>query len=149
MSSTTVRPDTFSHRRRVTWAETDAAGAVDLGNIMRYSMEALEEWFVERLGLNWHELHVIRRIGTPFVRADLELISPVRPSDQLSVVVRVERMGRSSVDFDVIGCSEPEANQRWKGRFKCVFIEAERRTSISIPDNFRAVIEREINSASA
>lgn len=131
------------HRRRVTFAEIDAAGSVDLATVTRYSMEALESWFIDRLGFDWCQLHVQQKVGTPFVRAELEFRSPVKPSETLAVVVAVEKVGRSSVLFHVMGRADEGDRLCWEGRFTCVFLNAETLQSIPVPDAYRQAIERD------
>jgi 4-hydroxybenzoyl-CoA thioesterase len=138
-----VTPLPFVHRRRVRWAEVDVAGAVDLGTLTRYSMEALEEWFLDRLGLDWSELHVGQKLATPFVRAELNFRRPVRSSEFLKVAVSVEKLGRSSVIFQVVGRSETDDGCCWDARFSCVFADAETLQSIAVPKAYRDVIERD------
>jgi 4-hydroxybenzoyl-CoA thioesterase len=131
----------FAHHRRVTWAEVDVAGAVDLSTLTRYSMEALEQFFIERLGASWYQLHVERRVATPFVRAELQFSNAVRPADALAVEVEVAKLGRTSVAFRVTGKSEEGARTCWEGNFTCVFADADTLSSIPVPDAYRTALE--------
>jgi acyl-CoA thioesterase FadM len=123
------------------WGETDAAGAVDLSSLTRYSMEALESWFRDRLNLDWYQLHVQRRVATPFVRAELDFHGAVRPGEALEVTVTVEKLGRSSVVFHVVGTSGEQAQRCWEGRFTCVFANAETLRSMLVPEEYRPAFE--------
>ena len=133
----------FVHKRRVTWGETDVAGSVDLSTVTRYCMEALEEWFLDRLGSDWHQLHVEQKVGTPFVRAELEFHSPVRPRDALMISVKVEKVGRSSVVFHVIGTAGQGERRCWEGHFTCVFLDPQTMQSIPVPQAYRSAIEQD------
>jgi acyl-CoA thioesterase FadM len=124
------------------WGETDVAGSVDLSSLTRYSMEALESWFRDRLKVDWYQLHVQRRVATPFVRAELEFHGAVRPGEGLEVIVRVEKLGRSSVVFHVAGQAEVQARRCWEGRFTCVFANAETLRSMPVPEEYRPAFER-------
>lgn len=137
-------PTRFVHRRVVTWGETDAVGAVDLSTVVRYSMEALEDWFRERLGLDWYQLHFERRVSAPFVRSELDFRNPVRASDVLAVSVEVSRLGTSSVLFQLIGRAEGRDATCWEGRFTCVFSDSETGRSTPVPEPYRNIIAAEL-----
>jgi 4-hydroxybenzoyl-CoA thioesterase len=138
----------FVQVRRVPWGDADPAGSVYLANVSRYCMEAVEQWFLDRLGIDWYQLTVDRRIGTPFVHAELQFSSPATPRDILNVTVAVEKVGRSSVLFRVIGSVQGGAGRCcWEGRFTCVFIDATTLRPISIPEEFRASLEHDIAPA--
>lgn len=138
-----VRSEPFVHRRRVRWADVDVAGAVDLGTLTRYTMEALEEWFLNRLGADWSELQLRRHIATPFVHAELNFHRPVGAGESLEITVTVENVERSSIVFQIMGCAEKDGHRCWDGRFTCVFADvgsAGNLKSISIPAAYRELI---------
>jgi acyl-CoA thioesterase FadM len=126
------------------WGEIDAAGSVDLSTVVRYSMEALEHWFRERLGLDWHQLHFERRLSAPFVRSELDFRSPVLASDVLAVAVEVRRLGTSSVLFQLVGRAEGRDATCWEGRFTCVFSDAATGRSAPVPEPYREIIATQL-----
>ena len=133
----------FRHVRRVPWGDTDAAGTLYFAHIGRYCMEAIELWYLERVGFDWYRMNVELRIGTPCVRADIEFRSPATPRDTLSIEVSVQRVGRSSAVFRVIGCAQETGRCCWEGRFTCVFIDAGSHSAVPVPDLFRSALERD------
>jgi 4-hydroxybenzoyl-CoA thioesterase len=135
--------DVFTLVRRVPFGDTDVAGSLYFANVSRYCMEAIEQYFLDRLGIDWYRLNVDRKIGTPFVRADLEFQRAATPRDTLTIRVAIEQLGRSSVLFRVTGYIETAERSCWEGRFKCVFVDAATSRSIAIPDEFRSVMERD------
>ena len=133
----------FTVQRRVAFGDTDAAGSVFFSHAVRYCLEALEQWFVDRLGTDWFHLHADRQIGSPFVHAEFEFQSAATPRESLELTVAVTAVGRSSAEFTVTARSVPSSQICWIGRFKCVFISAATRRSIPIPDEFRGQFERD------
>jgi acyl-CoA thioesterase FadM len=129
------------------WGELDVASSVDLSTVARYSMEALEQWFRHSIGLDWYQLHVERGVGVPFVRTEIEFQRPVRPRDALAVAVTVEKVGRSSVVFQVSGHAEGRNERCWQGRFTCVFANAKTGESTPVPEAYRAIIEASVSRA--
>jgi 4-hydroxybenzoyl-CoA thioesterase len=134
----------FIHRRRVKWGEIDVAGAVDLSTVTRYTMEATEEWFLEKLGSDWNELHMAQKISTPFARVEIDFRRPVKASQNLNILVSVEKLGRSSLVFEVMGQSQADEALCWEAHLTCIFADTQTNKSIPIPDSFRKIIEREM-----
>jgi 4-hydroxybenzoyl-CoA thioesterase len=132
--------EAFTYLRRVSFGDADPAGTLFFANISRYCMEAIELWFVDRLGADWLQLSVDRGIGTPFVRVELDFLSPATPGDTLAIVVTVTELGRSSVVFDVKGKIAESKRLCWHGRFKCVFIDAKTARGIPIPEGYRTAM---------
>jgi 4-hydroxybenzoyl-CoA thioesterase len=133
----------FTVQRRVPFGDTDAAGSLFFSHAVRYCLEALEQWFIDRLGTDWFHLHADRQIGSPFVHAEFEFHSAATPRESLELAVAVTAVGRSSAAFTVTASSVPSSEVCWVGRFKCVFIATATRRSIPIPDEFRGQFERD------
>jgi 1,4-dihydroxy-2-naphthoyl-CoA hydrolase len=131
----------FTVRRRVAFGDTDVAGSVFFSNVTRYCMEAIEEWFIDRLGTDWYRLTMDQDLGTPFVRAELEFSRAATPRDSLELEIRATALGRSSSEFTVCARAVPSQERCWIGRFKCVFVGTAAQKSLPIPDEFRPVFE--------
>jgi acyl-CoA thioesterase FadM len=132
----------FVHRRRITFGDTDAAGIVYTPRAAHFGVEAIEAWLLERLGIVWSHMILHDRMGTPFVRLEVDFISPMAPPDELATEVRLERAGRSSLTFRLAG----RIGDRlcWRGCFVCAFISVETQRSIPIPEAYRDAIGREL-----
>ena len=133
----------FIQERRVPWGDADPAGALYFAHVSRYCMEAIEQWFVERLGIDWYRINAERGIGTPMVRAEIDFKGPAGAGEVITVTVAVEKIGRSSLVRWVAGRVKEADRSCWLGRFTCVFMKASTRESIPIPDEYRAVMERD------
>jgi YbgC/YbaW family acyl-CoA thioester hydrolase len=128
--------------RRVPWGDADPAGTLYFAHVSRYCMEAIEQWFVDVLEIDWLRINAERRIGTPMVRAEIDFKSGASAGEVLAVTVAVEKLGRSSMVFRVQGEVTADHRACWEGRFTCVFIDASTRQSIAIPDDYRSAITR-------
>ena len=107
-------------------------------------MEAIEAWFIERLGTDWYALNESGR-GTPFVHLSVDFRSALTPHDVLVTTVALARAGGSSLEFRLAGRTE-DGRLAFEGRFVCVFVAAKGDAGhkpIPIPDEFRAAVERE------
>ncbi len=88
----------FSHRLRVRWAEVDRQGIVFNGNYLLYFDVGITEYW-RALGYPYPD--GILQHGTDlFVKkATLEYYAPAVYDDEIDVLVRAARIGRSSVRF--------------------------------------------------
>lgn len=84
----------FEYRRQVAWTEVDPSGNYQFSAALRYAEEA-EIGLLRDLGLLDR---LYPHLPRTFVRADFR--APAHFGDELTVSVRVGRVGRSSVEFD-------------------------------------------------
>jgi acyl-CoA thioester hydrolase len=89
---------TFFHPLRVRWAEVDPQGIVFNGHYLTYADVAITEYF-RALGIAYPA--DLQRDGSDFfaVKTLLEYLAPARFDDELSIGIRVGRLGRSSLTF--------------------------------------------------
>jgi acyl-CoA thioester hydrolase len=122
----------FSVRTRVAFSDTDAQGVVYYGRYNPYFDLARGE-YLRSLGL----LH--RDSGGEFVmRAnDVEYFAPARFDDEIEIHVRVARIGRSSITFELAAYDIPAAERLVTAHQTLVFIDRAERRPIPIPDDYR------------
>jgi 4-hydroxybenzoyl-CoA thioesterase len=147
-TSTESVPIPFVQERRVPWGDADPAGTLYFAHVARYCMEAIEQWFVEVLDIDWARINTERKIGTPMVRAEIDFKNAAAAGEVVAVRVTVEKLGRSSLVFGVHGDSAQASRSCWAGRFTCVFIDTATRQSIPIPDDYRSAVSRYIKAVS-
>jgi len=83
---------------KVTFGEVDYAGIVYYPNFFDY-FQRTEEEFMEHLGFPYQKLLGQMKIGFPIVGVKADFKRPVRYADILDIVLKVERLGNSSVTF--------------------------------------------------
>jgi acyl-CoA thioester hydrolase len=84
------------HPLRVRWAEVDAQGIVFNPNYLMYCDVSVTEYW-RALGCPYPSAFTERGVDTFVVKATLEYHKPARFDDQLDVLVRTARIGRSSL----------------------------------------------------
>ncbi|MEL7938862.1 thioesterase family protein [Pseudomonas delhiensis] len=96
----------FFHGLRVRWSEVDPQGIVFNGNYLTYADVATTEYY-RNLEIRY-PADLLRGGGDLFaVKSSLEYFAPARYDDWLDMGVRVARLGRSSLTFQVaIWCEE-------------------------------------------
>lgn len=86
----------MSHPLRVRWAEVDPQGIVFNAHYLMYADVAITEYWRE-LGCVYPNAFVEHGVDTFVVKATLEYHRPARFDDAIEVLVRVARIGRSSL----------------------------------------------------
>lgn len=88
----------FVVRRAVEFCETDMAGILHFSNFFRF-MEAAEHAYLRACGLNVIMTWQGETVTFPRVSASCDYVKPARFQDVLDIEVRVEKIGRSSVQY--------------------------------------------------
>ncbi len=129
-------PYHFSHTVRVGFDETDAQGVVYYGRYMPYFDRARVE-YLRHLGL----LHTAPS-GREFVmRANrVAYHAPARFDDLLEVFVRVERIGTSSVIFQLVACDE-HGDDLCSAEQVVVLIDVTTRRPVTVGEEYRRAID--------
>ncbi len=130
--------------RNIPFGDTDAAAIVYTPRFSDYCMEAVEIWFRDYVGVDWYRMNTEFGRGTPVVHMEITFKAPLIGNDRLGVVIRVVKMGRSTVTLDLEGVRErtqPDGQlTAFNARYVFCFTEKER-GAIAIPDHWRAAIE--------
>jgi len=98
-----------------------------------------ERAFIEQAGIAYEQHFAITSYAAPVVHAEADYRLPIRPGEHLTVEVRLERLGVSSMTmaFRVLG---PEGEERATGRETHVTVDPGRFVSIPIPAELRAAL---------
>ncbi len=138
----------FVHRRQVSWGDTDAARIVYTARIPHFALEAIEAWFIDRLGLGFYDMN-LEGFGTPFVHLEVDFKGRMTPADRLATRVLLDRAGHSSLAFALRSETEADGRLCWTGRFVCACVRTDIYAPIEIPERFRATVARELELAKA
>lgn len=128
------------------WADDDRYGHVN--NVVHYSWfdTAVNGELIERLGHDTRELPAIGLV----VETGCRYLAPLGFPDQLEVGVAVERIGRSSISYELavfrVGDPEPAS----VGRFVHVYVDRDdQRVSVPVPDAVRAAVAHLVRTNAA
>ena len=95
-----LKSEPYKTTRRVEFRDTDAAGIVHFSVYFHY-MEQVEHELWRSLGLSILEHDEQGSISWPRVAASCDYVSAIHFEDVLDVQIRVTRLGRSSVTYEV------------------------------------------------
>jgi acyl-CoA thioester hydrolase len=124
---------------RVYYEDTDAGGIVFYANYLKFFERARTEW-LRGCGIDQHRLAA--ETGALFVvrSTAVDYRAPARLDDILTVVSRVERLGRASVDF---------MQAAWRGdallatgQIRVACVEQTAMRPIPIPNDVHAALRR-------
>ncbi len=84
----------------------------------------------------------------PFVlaRVELDLLFSIQPGDEIEVQIWVSRIGKSSWDFDYTIWNEKKQKIHAKAKTIQVYFDYRLGTKLSIPKDFRKILESEMKS---
>ena len=126
----------FLYQRRVAFADTDAAGVVHFSRLLCYVEEAehtlLAELQIPLMGVEGEGG------GWPRVHVDCDYFAPLRPADDVEVILMLEKVGSSSVswNFNMMRGGQDVA----KGSVKAVRVNADGKP-VEISNDWRKLFE--------
>ena len=129
----------FSHPLRVRWAEVDRQGIVFNAHYLTYFDVGITEYW-RAIGCPYPDTLLKQGSDTFAVKATIEYKAPARYDDLLEVMVRIGRIGRTSLQF-VLQIDRGET-QLVSGELIYVNAAAESRRLIPLPDFLRDAIAR-------
>ena len=138
----------YIHRRTPQWSDTDAAQIVYTVRFVDYAMAAIEGWFRSVMQLDWYKMNTELDMGTPFVKIEMDIKNPLTPNDELETRVLVERMGRSSLEFNVVGWRNG-SDICFDSKFICSMVRKSTMKSMDIPQNLRQNVDQYIAECAA
>ena len=129
----------FSHPLRVRWAEVDRQGIVFNGHYLTYFDVGITEYW-RAIGLPYPGALLEQGNDTFAVKATIEYKAPAHYDDLLDVMVRVGRIGRTSLQF-VLQIDRGDT-QLISGELIYVNADAATRKPVPVPAFLREAIVR-------
>jgi 4-hydroxybenzoyl-CoA thioesterase len=135
----------FRHERPVRFAEVDAARIVYFARFLDFCHDALEALFAPIPG-GYAHLTMVRGVGFPSVRVEVDYRAPLRYGDVALIDVEVERLGNRSValryELTRAGDGVPSATVRQV----VVVSRLDALASVDMPDDVRALLTRHLRA---
>jgi 4-hydroxybenzoyl-CoA thioesterase len=133
----------FTYTRPVRFEEVDAAQIVFFARFLNYCHEAMEALFGDLEG-GYVALIRERRVGLPAVHVECDFTAPLRYGDVARIDVTLERIGRSSCAFRYLFTRASDGAKVASMLHVCAVSDLRDVSSIPIPDDMRAVLERHL-----
>jgi len=127
----------YNVRDVVKWGDCDPAGIIYTPRVLDFAMQALEAWNRDVLGVSWLRLNREHGMGAPTVRAEIDFLAAPAPDQALVTEVRVRKVGRSSITYELTGRSD-EGLVYYRAILVACFIERPAFKAAPIPEPFRS-----------
>ena len=130
----------FCHNFKPRFHEVDRAGIIFFGRVFEYSHIAFEELLFTVFG-DWDQLFHKHSVGLPLVNAESDFKIPIRQGEDLTIEVRVVRLGNRSITFrhDII---DKRRLLRASVRLTHAAIDLNTFESVSLPEMFVDALRR-------
>ena len=130
-------PAPFRIARTVSWGDCDPALMIYTPRVFEYASEALEAFYRAIIGVTWFDLNWTMQMGAPTVRAECDYIRALKPDMDVTIEIRVTRLGTSSVTY-VMTCRDVEKGEDYfRVTYVTAYIQRSDFKSTPIPANFR------------
>ena len=136
----------FRSRLKIRFGDIDHAGIVYYPRFLHYFHVALEEFFGQKLGIDYPVLVNDHRIGLPTVHLETDFSRPLRYGDQIEVEVRVSKIGKSSITFGYWVFKQGDTEPRTIGHNITVCQDLDTYQKKDIPDWLRKILEAQMRA---
>jgi acyl-CoA thioester hydrolase len=130
----------YPHRLAIQtrWKDNDVYGHVNNAEYYSYFDTAINAWLIREGGLDIERGPIIGLC----VESHCEYHSALTFPDQIEVGLRVGKLGKSSVRYELAIFLAGEDEVTAEGHFVHVFVDRETRKPTSIPEPIRGALER-------
>lgn len=132
--------DAFFYFQNVStrWGDNDIYGHVNNVAYYSYFDTVVNRYLIEHAGVDIHADQIVGFV----VSSSCDYFAPVAYPDTVRVGFRVNKIGRSSVEYGVAAFLADDERARAVGRFTHVFVDRATATAIDIPDRIRQALEK-------
>jgi 4-hydroxybenzoyl-CoA thioesterase len=131
---------TFESDKLIRFHHCDPAGIIFYPQYFILFNELMEDWFTQGLNVSVVEQVINQRVGIPMGRVECDFLLPSRIGDILRFVLRVVRIGQSSMTLRIECRAGDEL--RVKAQLTVVFASLKTMRSVPIPADLRQRIEQ-------
>lgn len=125
------------------WHDNDIYGHVNNVTYYSYFDTVANTYLIEQGGL---DIHTGETVGF-VVNSGCNYFAPIAFPDRLDGGLRVNKLGKSSVEYGIAIFKAGEDTAVAEGHFVHVFVNKASNTPVAIPENIRAALARIVASA--
>ncbi len=129
----------FAVDRLVRFSHCDPGGIVYFPRYFDLMNATVEDWFYQRLGLDYAGRLMADGQGLPTVHAECDFVRPSLMGEILSWALTVEKIGNSSMTVEITASCDGE--DRLRATLVLVATSLKTHRPIPIPDDLRQAVE--------
>lgn len=127
----------YFHSITTRWHDNDIYGHVNNVTYYSYFDSAMNTYLIQEGGLDIHDGDVVGFV----VSSSCDYFAPIAFPDAIEVGLRVGKLGKSSVQYELAIFKQGEQEARAAGKVVHVFVERTSNQSTPIPVALRAALE--------
>ncbi|MEX0300049.1 MAG: acyl-CoA thioesterase [Kordiimonas sp.] len=91
----------FETMQKIGFQHCDPAGIVFYPRYFEMFNAAIEEWFEKRVGISFHDIHMVRGEVVPTVHVEVDFKAPSRLGETIILALSLVKIGNSSITFNI------------------------------------------------
>jgi 4-hydroxybenzoyl-CoA thioesterase len=131
--------NTFYSDMLVRFSHCDPAGIVFYPQYFIMFNGLVEDWFNQGLCLNYARYITEHRLGFPIVKLECDFVAPSKIGEIITLGLKLERLGRSSMEI-AVDCRHGR-EERLRARFVLVAMDLDKQRAQAVPDDLRALMQ--------
>lgn len=135
---TRIIGDTFYSDTLVRFSHCDPAGIVFYPQYFIMFNGLVEDWFNQGLGLDYAGYITEHRLGFPTVSLNCEFVAPSKIGEVITLALKLEKLGRSSLGLAIDCAYRGELRLRCKNVL--VAMDLDSRRAVPVPDDLRGLL---------
>ena len=136
----------FETTRPLRFGDCDPSGIAYYPSYLKIMDGVIEDFFAS-FGAPRNHMINVTRIGTPTATLDLAFVRPGFHGDELTFQIRVEAIGRTSLDL--AHSVSARGDTLWTARQRLVATSLETHKSCAWPDDIRAALTHHLETTNA
>ena len=136
--TTKIIDNSFYSERLVRFSYCDPAGIVFFPQYFIMFNGLVEDWFNQGLGLDYAKYITEHRLGFPVVSLACDFISPSRIGERITLGLKLERMGKSSLKLGMT-CSY-KGEERVRATLVLVAMDLDKAKAVPVPEDLRSLM---------
>jgi len=135
----------FVYKQKIGFQHCDTAGIVFYPRYFEMFNTAVEEWFEQKVGFSFIEIHMERGEGVPTRHIEVDFKAPSRLGDKLELGLTLTKIGTTSISLSIEVTHEGQS--RIDAQLVLVYVKAGLEKTDGWPADLRAGLEKQLQSA--
>jgi 4-hydroxybenzoyl-CoA thioesterase len=123
----------------VRFSHCDPAGIVFYPQYFIMFNGLVEDWFNQGLGVNYARYITEHRLGFPIVKLECDFVAPSKIGETITLGLKLEKLGRSSMAI-AVDCRY-QKEERLRAKFVLVAMDLDGQRAQPLPEDLRGLMQ--------